>query len=117
MGAKDSIDESPVEDRQQFEYRMNDHETVAEAVLNVVGVATNTPILPADVSTDEDNESLPLLYDAIDANALDRLSTDSGDANADWEVTFTYAGCEVTVTSTDTVRVTDRSTGEGSGDC
>ena len=42
----------------------------------------------------------------LSSDASTRLSLDLTNENADWGITFPYAGCEVTVSSTETVVVT-----------
>ena len=97
-----------------LEYSLSGNESLDEAVLHAVSAVTNIPLLPSDspVSSEGDGESLPPLYDAIDPDALTSLSTNATDKAADWQVTFPYAGCKVTVTSTDTILVTERSSAE-----
>ena len=103
---------------QRFEYNLNDNETLVQAVLNAVSAVTNTPLLPSEspASAEGNGESLPPLYDAVDPDALTSLSTNETDEGAGWQVTFPYAGCNVTVTSTDTILVNAQPSVESSGD-
>lgn len=55
-------------------------------------------------TTGRDQTELPVLYDCIDPDALDALV----DRMADGEVSFGYAGCDVTVRSDETVSVERR---------
>jgi hypothetical protein len=55
-------------------------------------------------TTNRDQTELPLLYDSVDPEALNTLVSRMSDG----EVSFSYAGCEVTVTSDGTVRVEKR---------
>ncbi|WP_436936149.1 HalOD1 output domain-containing protein [Halovenus marina] len=64
----------------------------------------------ADTTTTEVSD-LPPLYDAIDPDALDAFVAGMTDGS----VSFTYAGCEVTVDSDETITVAepvDRTTAE-----
>jgi hypothetical protein len=110
--------DSPATELQTFEYSLNGNETVAEAVLNAVSAVTNIPLLPSDspVSGEECGESLPPLHNAVDPDALTRLSPATTDEDANWQVTFQYAGCKVTVASTDTILVDEQSSVKGAGD-
>lgn len=58
-------------------------------------------------TADSDALSLPPLNDAVDPDALDSLVPQMSDG----EVVFTYAGYEVTVSSTGTIRLDDRQAG------
>lgn len=57
-------------------------------------------------ATDRDTSELPPLYGTVDPDALDALV----EGMTDGEITFTYAGEEVTVTSTGHVSCADRRT-------
>jgi hypothetical protein len=50
---------------------------------------------------------LPPLYDVLDPESLDALLNSDGVT-----VTFSYCGYEVTVTSDDTITITDEQTGD-----
>ena len=63
---------------------------VSERLIQRVAKTTNSNAL-----------ELPVLYDHIDPVALDRLIEQMSDG----EVSFTYAGCEVTVGSEGTIRL------------
>ncbi|WP_158058711.1 HalOD1 output domain-containing protein [Halorussus halophilus] len=91
-----------------FEYDISDSETVVEAVLNAVSTFTDIPSSPpeASVSADGGRETLPPLHEVIEPDALTDLSASSR-ATANVRVTFHYVGCEVTVTDTNTVRVSE----------
>ena len=51
--------------------------------------------------TGKDQDELPILYDCIDPEGLNAVV----DRMSAGEVSFTYAGCKVTVTSDETVHV------------
>ena len=55
-------------------------------------------------TTDRDASELPPLYGAVDPDALDALV----EGMADGEITFTYAGQHVTVTSSGHISCEDR---------
>ncbi|UTF54767.1 HalOD1 output domain-containing protein [Natronosalvus rutilus] len=118
MGSKVDEGDSPATDLHTFEYSPNGNETVVEAVLNAVSAVTNIPVLPSDSpgSGEGRGESLPPLYNTIDPDALANLSPAATDEDANWQVTFPYAGCNVTVTSTGTVLVDEQSSVADSGD-
>lgn len=77
---------------------VRDQEPLSERIVRTVATVTNTD--PID---------LPTLYGAVDPDALDTLV----DGMAMGEVTFTYAGCEVTVTDEETIRLNGAAVGEG----
>lgn len=52
-------------------------------------------------ATNRDETELPLLYDAIEPEALDTLI----DRMSDGEISFGYAECKITVKSDGTIRV------------
>ncbi|MFA9518166.1 HalOD1 output domain-containing protein [Halopenitus sp. H-Gu1] len=56
-------------------------------------------------TTDSDPLDLPLLYDAVDPDALNAII----ESMSDGEVTFTYAGHEVTVTSDGAISLDEKS--------
>lgn len=118
MSSEADEGDSPATELQTFEYSLNGNETVAEAVLNAVSAVTNIPLLPSDspASGEERGESLPPLHNAVDPDALTSLSPATTDEDANWQITFPYAGCKVTVTSTNTILVDDQSSVEGSED-
>ncbi|WP_394295439.1 HalOD1 output domain-containing protein [Natronococcus amylolyticus] len=62
------------------------------------------------------SESLPSLYKVVDPDALTSLSPAATDEDANWQVTFPYAGYKVTVTSTNVILVDEQSSVKGSGD-
>lgn len=62
--------------------------TVSERVVQKVATASSTDVM-----------ELPALWDAIEPDALDKLVEEM----ADGEVSFAYAGYEVTVTSDETI--------------
>lgn len=72
------------------------NESVTEAVVSAVAEAKKSDPL-----------SLDPLYDAVDPDALDALFESDRVAPGDSQrrVSFTYCGCEVTVTSTSDVHV------------
>lgn len=74
-------------------------ETVSERVVRSVADNTNTDPL-----------ELPPLFDTVDPDALDALVRSLSDG----ELTFTYAGCAVTVDSTGAVELADREIGDNS---
>ncbi|APX97974.1 HalOD1 output domain-containing protein [Natronorubrum daqingense] len=96
-----------------FEYDVNSNETMIEAVLTAVSAVTNVPLLPSetDDSSNDRRESLPPLYNAIDPEALGNLTPDTADNTAEWRLTFSYAGCEVTVTDSETIHVSEHPVG------
>lgn len=55
-------------------------------------------------ATDSDELELPPLYDTIDPDALDEVI----DGMSSGEITFRYAGCEITVTADQQIHVTKR---------
>lgn len=63
-------------------------------------------------ATDRDASELPPLYGAVDPDALDALV----EGMADGEVSFTYAGQDVTVTSSGHVSCADRRADAAVGD-
>ena len=99
-----------------FDYEIGENETVVDAVLYTVGVISNRSSFPQGEHTVTDGGSglLPPLFDAVNPDALDSLFAESSNGNV--EVSFPYAGYEVTVTGTDTVLVTDHSSVVESGD-
>ena len=58
-------------------------------------------------TTNSDPSELPVLYDHIDPDALDVLIKRMSDG----EISFTYAGCEVTVESDGSIRLHEHHTG------
>lgn len=58
-------------------------------------------------TTNSNSSELPVLYDHIDPDALDTLI----EKMSDGEISFTYAGCEVTVESEGTIRLDEHHTG------
>lgn len=64
--------------------------TVSERLVQAVATATDTDPL-----------ELPPLYDAVDPDALDAMV----EGMADGRVSFTYAGCEITVTAEGAISV------------
>lgn len=70
--------------------------TVSERVIQNVATATGTDAL-----------ELPALWDAVDPDALDAAV----ETMTDGEVSFAYAGYEVTVTSDETITLRERPVG------
>ncbi|MFT4882853.1 MAG: hypothetical protein ACI8U4_000349 [Natronomonas sp.] len=58
-------------------------------------------------TTNSNPSELPVLYDHIDPDALDTLI----EKMSDGEISFTYAGCEVTVESEGTIRLDEHHIG------
>lgn len=111
-------DQPPADESAASEYRIEDG-TVVETILHAVGEVTDTPLSPTPdepVAADGGSKPLPPLYDAVDPDALTRLSSESA-ADADVQITFPFAGCTVTVAGNDAVLVTERSSPTDSGDC
>lgn len=87
-----------------IEYHIGEEEPLTEAILHAVETATDEQLLPRPATTDA-HLAAPPLYDVIDVDALASLSAKSATNDADWRVAFPYCGCEVTITSSDTVLV------------
>lgn len=60
-------------------------------------------------ATGKDQKELPILYECIDPEGLDAVI----DRMSAGEVSFSYAGCEVTVRSDETVQIDDQLTADG----
>lgn len=60
-------------------------------------------------ATGKDQKELPILYECIDPEGLDAVI----DRMSAGEVSFNYAGCEVTVRSDETVQIDDQLTADG----
>ncbi|WP_436926701.1 HalOD1 output domain-containing protein [Halosimplex amylolyticum] len=60
-----------------------------------------------------DQVDLPPLYESIEPDALNTLV----DGMSDGEVSFSYAGREVTVDSNEVVRVREQPTNQSAGEC
>ncbi|MFC4549025.1 MULTISPECIES: HalOD1 output domain-containing protein [Halorussus] len=92
-----------------LDYHLGEGETVADAVLSAVREISGRPSAPRseDVATDGESRCLPPLFDAVNPDALDGLC--SGSSDRDVEVSFPYAGYEVSVTGTNTVSVRELS--------
>lgn len=85
--------------------------TVVETVVQTVGVLTNARLSPTQdepIAADGGQGPLPPLHDVVDPDALTRLISESP-ADADVQISFSYAGCLVTANSDDTVRVIEES--------
>lgn len=108
-------DQPPADESAASEYRIGD-DTVVETILHAVGDVTDTCLTTeGPVTADGGSKVLPPLYDAVDPDALTRLSSDSA-TDADVRITFPFAGCTVTVAGNDAVLVTEGSSPTDSGD-
>lgn len=76
---------------------VRERQTVSERVIQTVATASGTDAL-----------ELPPLWDAIEPDALDTLVA----GMADGEVSFAYAGYDVTVTSDETIGLQERPAGD-----
>lgn len=76
---------------------IEERSSVSERVIEKVATASST-----------DPMELPALWDAIEPDALDKLVG----GMADGEVSFAYAGFEVTVTSDGTIDLRERPAGD-----
>jgi predicted phosphoadenosine phosphosulfate sulfurtransferase len=63
-------------------------------------------------ATNKDQVELPVLYDCIDPEALNTLV----DRMSDGEVSFNYAGCEITAMSDGDIRVDERPVGDNASE-
>lgn len=70
--------------------------------------ATRAVIEAVAHERERDPTELPPLYHTIEPDALDGIISPAGDPQ-DIQLTFNYAGCEVTVTGEDAVTVDVRS--------
>ena len=112
MSENDHVRESTAEESRESTYQIREGETVIEAILNAVSSVTNVQVSPAttdSVAVDGGQTDVPPLHNVIDPEALASLSPIGSDEDADWQVTFPYAGCRVTVTNSDTIVVSERS--------
>ena len=89
-----------------LEYDIDADETVVQAVIHAVTDVSSSPSGERPAA-DGEREALPSLYDAVDPDALASLTSNS--SSVDLTVSFPYAGYEVTVTGTDTVRIREQS--------
>lgn len=80
---------------------VRERQTVSERVIQKISTASGTDAL-----------ELPPLYDAIEPDALDTLV----EGMADGEVSFTYAGYDVTVASDATISLRERPAGDSAAD-
>lgn len=83
-----------------FTYEMTDDETVSEAVVNAVAAASGYRRVRS-FDADDAEPVLDPLYSAIDPDALDTLfeRTDKRPGPADWQLSFSFHGYQVRVTS------------------
>lgn len=90
---EDEIDDVPSE--ADVVYALDDDERPSEAVVRTVARATDTEVLDLDA-----------LCDAIDPEHLNEITTGlrNGDAPGASSITFTFNGCQVSVTQ-DTIDV------------
>lgn len=80
---------------------VQERQTVSERVIQKVATASGTDAL-----------ELPPLWDAIEPDALDALVEEM----ADGEVSFAYAGYDVTVASDATISLRERPAGDSTAD-
>jgi hypothetical protein len=115
MSDESAAGDPPTERDDEDEYRISDFGSVVEAILHAVTAGSDTPSIPREtpVSTANDREPLPPLYDTIEPEALATLAVGSSPAT-DLRVTFSYFGHEVTVTSANTVTARERSSAPSS---
>ncbi|WP_435177183.1 HalOD1 output domain-containing protein [Halorussus sp. AFM4] len=94
-------------------YRIGPSERPSEAVLAAVRAATGRDVGSAPTG----DEGLEPLYRAVDPDALDALFEPTAEGvQRDGRVTFSYAGCTVTVSSDGVVEVRPHHVNEVGGD-
>ncbi len=87
------LESSPSIDTGEHRYEVAPDESPTEAVPTAVAEATGRPVTPSGTA---DSEPLPPLFETIDPDALDSLADPAGERE-NCLVTFTYAGCTVSV--------------------
>ena len=84
-------------DTDEHRHEVGPDESPSEAVLTAVVQATDRPATPLETADAESGrDPLPPLFETVDPDALDSL-VDSQDDQGNCLVTFTYAGCTVSV--------------------
>ena len=84
-------------DTDEYRYEIAPDESPSEAVVAAVVEATGRPATPLDPADSESgSDPLPPLFETVDPDALDSLAA-SEDDRGNCLVTFTYAGCTVSV--------------------
>ncbi|WP_208288905.1 HalOD1 output domain-containing protein [Halobacterium sp. R2-5] len=84
-------------DTSEYRYEVAPDESPSEAVITAVAEATGRPATPLE--TDDSgpgSDPLPPLFETINPDALDALAAPQ-DGQGNCLVTFTYAGCTVSV--------------------
>lgn len=78
--------------------QVGDDQSVTEAVVRTVAAASGRDATAAGAGTADGGDALEPIYRAIDPDALDALFDAAGETDrSSVEVTFAYAGYEVTV--------------------
>lgn len=97
-------------------YRIGPSERAAEAVLAAVSAVSERDVESISGGEDASSRVSPL-YRSVDPDALDALfRPTAGSLRGDGRVTFSYAGCEVTVRADGVVRVRPNRDGEAEDD-
>ncbi|NEU56205.1 HalOD1 output domain-containing protein [Halorussus sp. MSC15.2] len=88
----------------ELRYRADPSETASEAVVSAITAV----VRDTEFERTDDVTSLPPLYDAVDADAMNQLFDPPwNEGDAELSITFVYAGYRVHIDDTGLVVVTD----------